>query len=332
MKEPSGRVTIQHVADAANVSIATVSRVVNGDKKVNPILAEKVLDAASSLGYRPFGAARDLASGSHRTIGVIVPDLSNPYFYDVIKATSVGAAADGYRMVISDSGDDGEVELSIAQERLSQVDGLLILSSRIDAAGLRMLSRQGTPVVLVNRVEHGVELPVVAVDNFSAMLELCHALSVLGHKRVVYLAGRENAWQNQERWRAIQQASIMGLEATQLRVPSTIDGGYEATDAALEGGPTAIIAFNDLVACGVLTRLRERGLRVPEDVSVTGFDDIDVARHTLPALTTAASPRARLGEVAWQVLHALLAKVDPPVHAMLKAEVVFRGSTGPAPA
>jgi len=331
VKNSTGRVTIQHVADAAGVSIATVSRVLNGDQRVSPELADKVKDVATRLGYRPFGAARDLASGNHRSIGVIVPDLGNPYFHDVIKAANVGASRDGYRMVISDSGDDAEVELSIAQERLSQVDGLLILSSRIDTAGLRALSRQPTPIVLVNRVEPGIDLPMVAVDNFTAMLDLCGSLAALGHRRVVYIAGSESAWQNRERWRAIQQARILGLEATMLpAATSSIEGGYAATDAALESAPTAIIAFNDLVACGVLGRLRERGIRVPDDMSVTGFDDIVFAQHTLPPLTTAVSPRAELGAKAWEILRARLAGVEPDLPPLLAATLVVRDSTGPA--
>lgn len=330
VKAPSGRVTIQHVADEAGVSIATVSRVVNGDSKVSKSLAEKVSATAQRLGYRPFAAARDLASGNHRSIGVIVPDLGNPYFYDVIKATSVGAAHDGYRMLISDTGDDPDAELSIIQERLSQVDGLLVLSSRVDAKQLEALSGQPTPVVLVNRIVQGGSLPVVAVDNFSAMLEICHHLVTLGHKKVVYLSGAEHGWQNAERWRAVVQAKVMGLESQRLMSSPTIEGGYQSADAALELGPTAIICFNDLVACGVLTRLRERGVRVPEDISVTGFDDIEFSRHTLPALTTAVSPRAELGRAAWAMLSEALAAHEPEEQELLKADVVYRDSTGPA--
>jgi len=333
MKTPTGRVTIQHVADDAAVSIATVSRVLNGDPRVGHDLAERVRVAADRLGYRPFGAARDLASGNHRSISVIVPDLGNPYFYDVIKATSAGAARDGYRMVISDAEDDASAERAIAHERLSQVDGLLLVSSRLDVDELRALAAQPTPIVLVNRVEQGIDLPVAAVDNFAAMLELCHGLATLGHRRVVYLAGSDNAWQNRERWRAIEQARIMGLQPVRLpAVAASVDAGYGMTDAALAETPTAIIAFNDLVAFGVLTRLRELGVRVPEDVSVTGFDDIVLARHSLPPLTTAASPRAQLGERAWALLAARLRGERPPASALLPAQVVFRGSTGPAAA
>jgi LacI family repressor for deo operon, udp, cdd, tsx, nupC, and nupG len=326
------RVNIKDVAHEAGVSIATVSRVMSGVDTVNAEMAERVRQAARTLGYWPNGAAQGLASGQHRSVGVVLPDLSNPYFYDVIKATNVGATQDRYRMLVADSGGDPKEELSICHELLSQVDGLLVLSSRIDVDGLRTLSAQKAPIVLVNRVELGIDLPIVAVDNFTAMLELCQHLASLGHRRVVYLAGSENAWQNRERWRAIKQARILGLDAVCVPADGTIEAGYAATDQALSHDPTALIAFNDLAAVGAITRLREHGLRVPEDISVTGFDDIVLARHIEPALTTAISPKAELGEQAWAMLRVGLLGQRLPQPALLQAEVVHRNSTGPAPA
>lgn len=331
MRDTSQRVTIQHVADAAEVSIATVSRVLNGGK-VRADLTDRVRAVAKDLGYRPFSAARDLASGVHRTVGVLVPDLGNPYFNDVIKAASVGAARDGYRIVISDTGDDPDVELDICRERYAQVDGLLLISSRIKSRELKSMSNMPVPTVLVNVVEPGVELTSIAVDNFSAMLELCFHLSKLGHKRVVYMAGPEKSWQNRERWRAIEQAKVLGLQPIRLEVGSSIEDGYLAVDEVLMHKPTAILGFNDLVAAGALTRLRELNLRVPDDISVTGFDGIDFSRHTVPALTTAASPRRELGEYAWSAIRALMNSSNIEQVPLLKAEVILRESTGPAPA
>ena len=282
------------------------------------------------MGYRPNSAAQGLASGQHRNIGVVVPDLSNPYFYDVIKAASIAATQDGYRMLISDSQENAADELNICLEQLSQVDGLLVLSSRIDVDGLRVLASQDQPIVLVNRIEFGIDLPFVAVDNFSAMLELCQHLVTLGHRRVVYLAGAQEAWQNRERWRGVQQAKIVGLDAVAIQAGASIDGGYDAVEQALEQDPTAIIAFNDLAAAGVIARLHELGLRVPEEISVTGFDDIEFARHTQPPLTTARSPKQALGDQSWAMLRAGLKGrrlAQPP---LLTAEVVYRRSTGPA--
>jgi LacI family repressor for deo operon, udp, cdd, tsx, nupC, and nupG len=331
VKQIGHRVTIDQVAKEAGVSTATVSRVLAGTGSVNAEMAAEVRRVASTLGYRPFGAARDLASGHHRSIGVVVPDLANPYFYDIIRSAQAAAAKDGYRMLIADSGGDPATELSMCEDLLSQAGGLIVQSSRMDVAGLKSLVAHNSPVVLINRVEYGVDLPTVGVDNFSAMLEICHHLSSLGHRKAVYLAGPASSWQNQERWRAIEQARMMGLEATSLSAEPTIEGGYVATDSVLAESPTAIIAFNDLVASGVLARLRERGLRVPEDMSVTGFDDIVFAKFTQPALTTAVTPRAVLGEQAWKILRARLNGYVVPEVPLVKAEVVIRDSSGPPP-
>lgn len=330
MKE-SRRVTIKHVAETAGVSIATVSRVMSGTSTVNADMADRVRRVADELGYQPNRTAQGLVSGTHRSVGVVLPDLSNPYFYDIIKATNTGAARDGYRMLVTDSHEDADEELNLSLGLLSQADGLLLLSPRIETDGLREVAARGVPTVLVNRIELGVDLPMVAVDNFSAVLELCQHLASLGHRRVVYLAGSPKAWQNRERWRAVEQARILGLDPVQVSADSTIEAGYGATDEALGHEPTALIAFNDLAALGAIARLRELGLRVPEDVSVTGFDDIALAGFANPALTTVVSPKAALGEQAWLMLQTGLRGERLAQPPLIAANVVQRESTGPAP-
>lgn len=323
------RVTIRDVADAAGVSVATVSRVMSGSLTVNPEMAERVRRATDELEYRPNGAAQGLASGMHRSVGVVLPDLSNPYFHDIIKATNVGAVGDRYRMLVTEWQEPGE-ELSVCLDVLSRVDGLLVLSARMEADSLRDLASRNVPTVLVNRVELGVDLPMVAVDNFSPMLELCQHLASLGHRRVVYLAGSPSAWQNRERWKAVRQARILGLDPVMVASDGTIEAGYEATDEALGHEPTALIAFNDLAALGAIARLRELGLRTPEDISVTGFDDVAVARYVDPALTTIVSPKTALGEQAWVMIEASLRGERPEQPPLLPATFVQRASTGPA--
>ncbi len=323
------RVTIRDVADAAGVSVATVSRVMSGSLTVNPEMAERVRRATDELEYRPNGAAQGLASGMHRSVGVVLPDLSNPYFHGIIKATNVGAARDRYRMLVTEWQEPGE-ELGVCLDVLSRVDGLLVLSTRMETESLRDLAARGVPTVLVNRVELGVDLPMVAVDNFSPMLELCQHLASLGHRRVVYLAGSPSAWQNRERWKAVQQARILGLDPVKVASDATIEAGYEATDEALGHEPTALIAFNDLAALGAIARLRELGLRTPEDISVTGFDDVALARYADPALTTIVSPKAALGEQAWAMLEASLRGERLEQPPLLSATFVQRASTGPA--
>lgn len=327
----SVRATVSTVAAAAGVSTATVSRVMSGVSTVNPELAERVRRAAEEMGYHPNAAARVLTSGKHRNIAVVIPDAANPYFLEVIKSVLLSASADGYRTLVADSLGDPDEELSIARSLVGTVDGLILLSSRIPVEGLRELGRVGVPTVLVNRVELGVEIPMVAVDNFGAMLGLCGHLVDLGHRRVAYLGGSPLAWQSQERWRAVRQASVLGLEAVQIEGDGSIEAGRDAAEKALAHDVTALVCFNDLAAIGAMSLLREHGLRVPDDISVTGFDDIALARYGGTRLTTVRSPRAELGTHAWALLERALSGapaqlVVPP----LEAEIVLGDSTGPA--
>ena len=324
------RATISTVAKAAGVSIATVSRVMSGSPSVTPDLAARVHKVAEELSYRPSTAARGLVLGSLRNVGVILPDLANAYFFDVVKQMHHGATADGYRMLVADYSGKAADEFATALDLLGQVDGLVLLSSRIPSSGLRELSKQSTPVLLVNRMELGVDLPMVAVDNFTPMMELCGHLAKLGHRRIVYLAGSDLAWQNRERWRAIEMAKVLGIEATSVSADGTIEGSYAAVEEALTHNPTALVCFNDLSALGAISRLRDLGLRVPEDISVTGFDDITLARHIAPRLTTVVSPKSELGDQAWSMMRAALADEAPSSPPLIPAEVVIRDSTGPA--
>jgi LacI family transcriptional regulator len=269
--------------------------------------------------------------GTLRNIGVILPDLGNAYFFDVIKQMHQHATASNYRMLMADSDGDPDSELASALDLLGYVDGLVLLSSRISAAGLRELAKQHTPVVLVNRVELGVNLPVVAVDSFTSMLEICSHLAQLGHHRVVYLSGSPLAWQSRERWRAVQTARIFGIDAVSVECDGTIDTAYSVTEEVLTHHPTAIICFNDLSAIGAISKLRSLGLSVPQDISVTGFDDIVVAQHFVPALTTIRSPKGQLGDRAWALMKAALAKEEIENPPLLTADVILRDSTGPAP-
>ena len=324
------RVTISTVAKAAGVSIATVSRVMSGSTAVKPELARRVQAAADELSYRPNSAARGLALGSLRNMGVIVPDLANAYFFDVVKQMHHAAAADGYRMLIADYSGETD-ELTTALDLLGHVDGLVLLSSRIPVEGLKELARQRTPVVLVNRLEMGVDLPMVAVDNFTAMLQLCGHLAQLGHRRVVYLGGSPLAWQNRERLRAVEASKAFGIESTVIESDGTIETSYDLTEAALAHEPTALICFNDLSAVGAISRLRDLGLSVPRDISVTGFDDIVLSRHIDPHLTTVVSPKAEVGRQAWALMQGMVARHPVESPPLVPAELVVRESTGPAP-
>ena len=327
----SGKITISDVAREAGVSIATVSRVMQGRASVSPHLAERVSEAARHLGYRPSPMARGLATGATGMVGVLVPQLSNPYFHELIKAVGFGAGQDGFRMLVLESDERVVDEPDLAASLYAHVDGVILCSPRMSDDDLALLAAGRPRLLCVNRIPSGGRPSGLACDTFTPMFEICRHLAGLGHRRVAYVAGAPNSWVNEERWRAVQHAAILGLEPVLVQAGPSIDAGYAATEAALAFEPTALIAANDLCAVGVLTRLRELGRRVPQDISVTGFDDIPFSRHTAPALTTARIPRAEMGERVWAMMRSLLVDEVPPSQILTNAEVLVRDSTGPAP-
>jgi LacI family transcriptional regulator len=324
------RPTISDVAREAGVSIATVSRVMRHKESVTPALAERVREAAARLGYQPSPVARGLALGESRMIGVFVPQLSNPYFHLTVKAIGAGANDHGYRLLVQESDDVIDDEIEVIETLYRHADGVIVLSPRMPDAQLRSLAAGHPRLVCVGRIPVGIGMPSVAVDSFSAMLEMAGLLARLGHRRVAFVSGPHESWYNIERWRAVQQAAAFGLEPVRIAGGYTVEAGFEATDAALEYEPTAIMAANDLAAVGVLSRLRELGIAVPGEISVTGFDDIPFARHVEPTLTTARSPQDRLGSMSWELMRSVIAGEPPSVgDSLLPAEVVVRNSTGP---
>jgi LacI family transcriptional regulator len=325
------RPTISDVAREAGVSIATVSRVMRRNDSVSPALAERVREAAERLGYRPSPVARGLALGESRMIGVFVPQLSNPYFHLTLKAIAGGTNEDGYRLLVQESDDVTEDEAEIVDTLYRHADGVIMLAPRMPDEQLRVLVDQHPRLVCAGRMALSAGIPSVATDCHSAMLDMARTLARLGHRKVAFVSGRHESWYNMERWRAVQRAAEFGIEAVRVQGGYSVEEGRAATDRALEHEPTAIMASNDLAAIGVLSRLRELGISVPEAISVTGFDDIPFAAHSDPPLTTARSPEGLVGALAWTMLRSIIVG-DPttPPQPLLRAEVVVRESTGPA--
>lgn len=325
----SGTVTIHDVASAAAVSTATVSRVMNGVASVAPDLAARVRQAADALGYHPNAVAQGLVRGRTQLVGVVVPDLANPYFHGILKGIARAASDDDYRLLVTDAEETPEEEASLAQELLHHVDGVLLLSPRAGEEQLRALAKESRPVVCVNRAPDWVGLPCVAVDEYGGALAVCAHLLDLGHRRVLYLAGPEASWSSAERWRGIRDASQFGLEAAAIVCGSDMAAGHAIADQILETDATAVIAFNDFVASGVLARLRELKVVVPAERSLAGFDDIPYAAYLAPALTTVRTPATQLGARAWEVLAGAVKHETPGPFVRLSTELVIRASTAP---
>jgi LacI family transcriptional regulator len=329
VNRPAKRITIADVAGAAGASVSTVSRVLNGIGTVDPALADRVRLAIDELGYRPSAAAQGLARGRSGTIGVLVPDLANPHFSDLIKAFSVSARERGGRVVVMDSDEDPAVERDLAEDLMRYADGLLLCAPRMPRADLVHLAGRGVPLLITNRQEAGLALHSVCVDVYQGLLALCGHLSQLGHRRVAYLSGPEGSWANRERLRALSGVQAFGLDVTVLACGSTTDAGYAAGPAVRDSAATAVVAYNDFVALGLLSRLSELHVRVPGDLSLTGFDEIDLSRYSSPPLTTVAVPHRGLARAAAEALTRLMAGEGDIVSETLPVELRVRESTGP---
>ncbi|MFT4122422.1 MAG: LacI family DNA-binding transcriptional regulator [Microbacteriaceae bacterium] len=328
----TGRSTITDVARRAEVSLATVSRVMNGNTSVDPALAERVREAAAELGYSASPLARSLVLGRTQTVAVVVPDLGNPTFQAVLRGLSRAAAADGYHVLIADSAEQVTEERVLATETRRRSDGVILCAPRMPEDALTALLPEVSPVVVINRAPRP-DVPVIAADYGTALAEIVEHLHALGHRSLVYLAGTSRSASNAARLAALTRARAAHPELTVTEIPTGVDfdSGADAADAVIRSGATAALAFNDLVAMGLLSALADRGVRVPEDVSVTGFDDITFARFTSPPLTTATVPAAELGAEAWSAMRALLHGESTPPSRSFPAVLALRASTA-APA
>lgn len=333
MPRPPKGVTIADVAAQAGVSLSTVSRALNGNPTVDPALAERVREAAASLDYRASPLARSLVLGRTQTIAVVVPDLGNPTFQQVLRGLSRAAAADDYHVLVADSGESVDEERLLAVETRRRTDGIVLCAPRMPQDELERLVSGVRPVVLVNR-EAGPGVPSVRADYRTALADELEHLHGLGHRSIVYLAGIERSIANAARLEAIAQfrAEHPDIRVAELPGGVDFDAGAAAAPAVLASDATAVLAFNDLVAMGLQTAVQAAGCRVPDDLSIVGFDDIPFARHTTPALTTAAVPAAELGAQAWQQLRRLLDGEEPGAPVVLAPALTLRGSSGPAPA
>lgn len=326
-----GRLTISDVAAKAEVSLSTVSRVMNGSTKVDPALTERVREAAIALGYAASPLARSLVLGKTQTVSVIVPDLGNPTFQGALRGLSSGAASANYHVLVADSFEDPSKEAELAIEARRRSDGIVLCAPRMSDDELNALLPQIAPAVVINRTPTTARVPVVAADYRSGFAQLLNHLNGLGHRRLLFLGGAEGSASNRDRLAAVDDFGLAHPETT-IDVLSgyvTFAEGYASARAVIDSRATGVLAFNDLVAMGLLSALSERGVSVPGDVSVTGFDDIQFAQYTTPPLTTAAVPTPELGAQAWARMWDLLNDRQPAYNLSFGPLVVPRGTTGP---
>ncbi|MEV5747379.1 LacI family DNA-binding transcriptional regulator [Actinoallomurus sp. NPDC052308] len=297
-------VTIQDVAREAGVSVSTVSRAFTVPDLVKEETRQHVLQTAERLGYRPNRAARGLITGKTGNFGVIVPDLSNPFFPTVLKGVQARAREADYAVFLADCDENATEEMALVQAMAKQVDGVILCSSRMTQDQLDRVVGT-TSLVFINRQVR--DNPAVLMGAAGGMRQAIDHLAALGHRRVAFLNGPKASWSNRERRRGLRQAARHDMEIVELGpFAPRFEAGPHAADLVIAEGVTAIIAFNDLLALGVMSRLADRGVAVPEEMSVVGFDDIPMAGMATPPLTTVAMQNERAGRAAVDLLVNLL--------------------------
>src|SRR4029450_1730723 len=324
--------TIADVAARAGVSLATVSRVMNGNPSVDEALAEKVRAAAEELNYSASPLARSLVLGKTNTIAVVVPDLSNPTFHGVLHGLNRAAGRDGYHVLIADSAESVAEERILAVETRRRCDGIVLCAPRLAESALHPLLSELRPVVLVNREAGSPSTPVVAADYRAGLSKLLDLVHGYGQRSWVYLAGPPQSASNARRLEAVRDFLDDHPDTAVEVLPCGVNfaEGYEAAEGVLTSSATGVLAFNDLVAMGLMNALSERGISVPGQISVVGFDDIPFARYMTPPLTTASVPVTELGEQAWHRMWDLLNNRATRHGVSYRPRIERRGSTGPA--
>lgn len=332
---------IEDVAKRAGVSTATVSRALSQPDMVRPETRRRVLDAVRDLGYAPNAAARNLRSGTTMMVLVVLPKLANVVFSEFVRGIDRALAKAGYGLIIGDLDDFEDRERHIVRlVTAGHVDGVIVLTGRMPQAAGRSLAGAGLPVIgCGSRIDHpGV--PNVLTDEHDSVAGAVRWLHGLGHRRFCYLGAWPGNVNDTPRYAGfLDGANSLGVPAGDL-VRFDGDFAFESGAAsaaaylALPPGarPTGVVAGSDEMAIGFMKAVREAGLRVPEDLSVVGFDGVEFGRYCEPTLTTISQPRRALGEAAG---HKLLAALDGRAgwtdDVILPTELVLRESTGPAP-
>lgn len=330
-------VNLRDVARLAGVSPATASRALAQPHLVSPARRAEVERAAAALGYRhpSSGAPR----GQWRSLGLVVPDMENPFFASIAKSVQRRARSAGLSVLVADTEEDAALETEPIARMRSLVDGIILCSPRMPEAALAELAGEPEVLLVNRRSEH---LRSVVIDNRDGVRQALAHLHALGHRKVAYAGGPPVSWSDAERRGGLEPDyhGIPDLATSVLgHFAPTFAGGVAAADLLLASGASAALAYNDLMAFGLLERLRARGVHVPGEVSVVGFDDVPAASFVSPSLTTVAAPLERLGRAAVDLLldpEALVESIEPegasdaPASRLLPVSLVVRASSGPA--
>jgi len=328
--------SLQEVARRAKVSTATVSRVLNNASVVKSSTRARVMKAIDELSYHPNLYARNLAGGKSGTLGVIVSNLENPFFFDIYHTIETDAHTRGYEVVMANT--DYRPERLVASIRLMigrRVAGLAAIVSEMEPVLISELRKSGIPTVFYDVGVQCENITNIRVNYRRGVEKIIDYLHSLGHRRLGFVGHHAALGPIQERMKTVLDAVARypELEVHTAADSDTLEGGHRAARMLLSRGfsPSAIICVNDITAVGALRELRERGLRVPADVSVTGFDNVKLAEFSFPALTTVHIPRERIGHIICERLLAPSSTASSTEEIVIDPELLVRESTGPAP-
>ena len=324
--------TIYDVARAAGVAPSTVSRAFSRPDRVNAETAARIRAIAAELGYRTNPLARALPTGHTSMLALACADITNPYYFEIIRGAQDAAAERGYTTLLSDAQESMTRERESLERALATVEGIVLASTRMSDSAIRMVAKQ-RPLIAINR--DITDVPHVVADHAMSVRQAVDHLVELGHRQITYLSGPDAAWANGMRWRTLRTyAAEHEVQVRRLGpFAPTATGGRHAAEEFREHRTSAVIAYNDLVAIGFLRRLLAFGARVPQDVSLVGFDNIFVTQLTSPEITTVAPPLRTLGSMAVHNLLALIGGASPTTvrPLPLPTRLFARDSTAAAP-
>lgn len=329
--------TMKDVAQLAGVSTATVSRALMNPEKVSSSTRKRVEDAVLEAGYSPNSLARNLRRNESKTIVAIVPDICDPYFTEIIRGIEDAAMEHGYLVLLGDSGQQKKRESSLVNLVFTkQADGMLLLGTDLPFDVSKPEQKNLPPMVMACEFAPELELPTVHIDNLTSAFEAVNYLTQLGHKRIAQISGPEEAtlckFRHQGYQQALRRAGITMNPHYCTYGDFTFEAGAKALRQllALSEPPTAIFSHNDSMAIGAIKEAKKLGLRVPQDISVVGFDDIQFALYCDPPLTTISQPRYEIGRQAMLMMLDLLRGQEVGAGSrLLETKLVVRESAAP---
>ena len=319
--------TIYDIAERAGVNPSTVSRALNQPGRINIKTMERIQAAASELQYQVNPFARALPTGKTMMLGFIVADITNPVLFEIIRAAEKTALQFGYTLIVAESQESGDRETQTVQRVIPFFDGLVLATTRLSDEQIRELAAQ-KPMVAINRQVEDVECIVPDIER--EIYQAVKHLASLGHQKIAYLSGPPRSWINGVRSEEIHKAAkALGMAVTVVGpIEPTLAGGGAALDQVLSAGVTAVLTYNDLMAIGLLRQASVQHIRVPEQLSVVGFDNIFVSEFTTPPLTTIRTPLSEAGEQAVQTLLTMFDEsAGEASRPVLATELVLREST-----